>query len=55
MPDNEYSPRKDDSRIGFFTHNPNNMTTLDPVNYRDFINSWRLEKKIQLKKLFLKL
>ena len=21
------------------------MTTLDPVNYRDFINRWRLEKK----------
>ena len=45
MPDNKYSPRKDDSRIGFFTTQSNHMTTLDPVNYRDFINRWRLEKK----------
>ena len=45
MPDPNYSPRKDDSRIGFFTTQSNHMTTLDQVNYRDFINRWRLEKK----------
>ena len=45
MPDSNYSPRKDDSRIGFFTTQSNHMTTLDQVNYRDFINRWRLEKK----------
>ena len=31
--------------LDFLLHNPNHMTTLDPVNYRDFINRWRLEKK----------
>ena len=45
MPDSNYLPRKDDSRIGFFTTQSNHMTTLDQVNYRDFINRWRLEKK----------
>ena len=45
MPDSNYNPRKDDSRIGFFTTQSNHMTTLDQVNYRDFINRWRLEKK----------
>ena len=46
MPDSNYNPRKDDSRIGFFTTQSNHMTTLDQVNYRDFINRWRLEKRI---------
>ena len=45
MPDDNYVPRKDDTRVGFFTTQSNHMTTLDQVNYRDFINRWRLEKK----------
>ena len=45
MPDNNYIPRTDDTRVGFFTTQSNHMTTLDQVNYRDFINRWRLEKK----------
>ena len=45
MPDDKYIPRVDDTRVGFFTTQSNNMTTLDQVNYRDFINRWRLEKK----------
>ena len=45
MPDSGYVTRNDDSRIGYFTTQTNDMTTLDKVNYRDFINRWRLEKK----------
>ena len=44
MPDSGYKTREDDSRIGYFTTQSNDMTTLDKVNYRDFINRWRLEK-----------
>ena len=32
-------------RVGYFTTQSNNMTSIDQVNYRDFINKWRLEKK----------
>lgn len=45
MPDNDYKTRNDDSRVGFFTTKSNDMTSVDQVNYRDFINRWRLEKK----------
>ena len=45
MPDDNYKKRADDTRIGFFTTKSNNMTSLDRVNYRDFINRWRLKKK----------
>jgi hypothetical protein len=45
MPDNNYNPRKDDTRVGYFTTQSNDMTSIDQVNYRDFINRWRLEKK----------
>ena len=45
MPDDNYNSRADDSRIGYFTTQSNHMTTLDQVNYRDFIQRWRLEKK----------
>ena len=46
MPDTNYRPRLDDTRVGFFTTQSNHMTSIDQVNYRDFINRWRLEKKI---------
>ena len=45
MPDNKYVPRKDDTRVGYFTTKSNDMTSLYRLNYRDFINRWRLEKK----------
>ena len=45
MPDDNFRSRKDDSRVGFFTTKSNDMTSVDQVNYRDFINKWRLEKK----------
>ena len=45
MPDTNYRPRFDDTRVGFFTTQSNHMTSIDQVNYRDFINRWRLNKK----------
>lgn len=45
MPDDKYISRNDDSRVGFFTTKTNHMTSINQVNYRDFINRWRLEKK----------
>lgn len=48
MPDDGYEPRHDDSRVGYFTTQTNDMTTIDRVNYRDFINRWRLVKKDSL-------
>ena len=44
LPDSNYVPRKDDTRVGFFNTQTNHMTSIDQVNYRDFINRWRLEK-----------
>ena len=45
MPKEGYKARFDDTRVGYFTTKSNDMTTVDKVNYRDFINRWRLEKK----------
>lgn len=45
MPDNNFQPRFDDPRIGYFTHQVNDMTSLQSVNYRDVIHRWNLEKK----------
>lgn len=45
MPANNYIPRRDDPRVGFFNRQTEDMTSLNAVNYRDFINRWHLEKK----------
>lgn len=45
VPQNDYKPRRDDSRVGFFTVRLNDMTSREAVNYRDYINRWYLEKK----------
>ena len=45
LPKNNYKPRIDDPRVGFFTTQSDNMTTTDRTNYRDFINRWNLVKK----------
>jgi hypothetical protein len=44
-PDNNYQPRRDDSRLGFFMQTRNDLTTDDWAPYRDFINRWNLVKK----------
>lgn len=45
MPKNDYRPRFDDPRIGYFTQEVNNQTSIEAVNYRDIINRWNLVKK----------
>ncbi|HQQ93509.1 MAG TPA: zinc-dependent metalloprotease [Bacteroidia bacterium] len=45
MPQNDYVPVMDDPRIGYFTTEITDMTTLDPINYHDLIHRWHLKKK----------
>ena len=45
MPVNDYRPRYDDPRVGYFTQEVNDMTSNDLLNYRDIINRWHLKKK----------
>ena len=45
MPQNDYKPRFDDPRIGFFTQEMDDMTSTKSNNYHDFINRWNLVKK----------
>jgi len=45
MPDSGFKPRIDDSRVGYFTHQVNDMTSLGGLNYKDVVHRWRLEKK----------
>lgn len=45
MPQNDYQPRFDDPRIGYFAEEVNDMTTTKAVNYRDMIHRWNLVKK----------
>lgn len=45
MPDNDYKPRFDDPRVGYFIMEVDDMTTKESVNYRDMINRWHLVKK----------
>ena len=45
MPENSYTPRYDDPRVGYFTTQTNDMTSTDAITYRDMINRWHLEKK----------
>jgi len=45
MPEEDYSPRMDDARVGYFLTETNDMTTTNTVNYRDMIHRWKLVKK----------
>jgi hypothetical protein len=45
MPKNNFKPRLDDPRIGYFTQQVTNQTSISPVPYRDMINRWNLVKK----------
>jgi hypothetical protein len=45
MPQNNYTPRYDDPRIGYFMTQVNDMTSTDVLNYRDVIHRWNLVKK----------
>lgn len=45
MPDNDYQPRWDDPRIGYFATQVNDMTATDATPFRDMIHRWHLVKK----------
>lgn len=45
MPENDYRPRRDDYRVGFFSDRITDLTSRDPAPYRDVINRWHLVKK----------
>lgn len=45
MPDDGFTPRRDDQRIGYFMTKVNDMTSASSTPWRDVIHRWRLEKK----------
>ena len=45
VPKNDYKPRRDDERVGYFMQQFDDMTSTDAVPYRDVINRWHLKKK----------
>jgi Met-zincin/Domain of unknown function (DUF5117) len=45
MPQNDYQPRYDDPRVGYFTTQVNDMTSASATPYRDMISRWNLKKK----------
>ncbi len=45
MPQNDFVSRRDDPRVGYFTQERNNQTSISPVPYKDMINRWYLKKK----------
>jgi hypothetical protein len=45
MPADDYEPRMDEPRVGYFLTQTNDMTTTETVNYRDMIHRWKLVKK----------
>lgn len=45
MPENNFKPRFDDARVGYFLDYVNDMTDQSATPYRDMINRWNLVKK----------
>lgn len=45
VPKNDYKPRRDDFRVGYFGQQVDDMTSPSATNYRDVINRWNLVKK----------
>lgn len=45
VPENNYVPRRDDARVGYFMTSVNDMTSFSTTPYRDMIHRWHLEKK----------
>ncbi len=45
VPQNSYRPRRDDPRVGYFGAQVDDLTSVSPTPYRDFISRWYLEKK----------
>ncbi|MBE85004.1 MAG: hypothetical protein CME21_20800 [Gemmatimonadetes bacterium] len=45
MPKNDYKPRADDPRIGYFATQVTDLTSTEVAPYRDMIRRWHLVKK----------
>lgn len=45
VPENDYEPRLDDPRVGYFMNQTNDQTSPSATPYRDWINRWNLVKK----------
>ena len=45
MPDNNFEPRLDDQRIGYFTERVTDLSSKKSTPYLDLINKWNLQKK----------
>jgi hypothetical protein len=44
MPENDYRPRFEDPRVGYFTERQTDMLSTSPTPYRDLIQRWHLVK-----------
>lgn len=45
VPKNDFRPRRDDPRVGYFGGEVDNLTSISPTPYKDFISRWNLKKK----------
>jgi hypothetical protein len=45
VPKNDYLPRHDDPRVGYFMTQVTDMTSVSNTPYRDIIHRWNLQKK----------
>jgi len=45
VPDNDFKPRYEDPRIGYFSTQVTDMTSVDATPYRDVIHRWNLVKQ----------
>lgn len=45
MPKDDYTPRLDDPRVGYFSQEITDMVSTSAAPYHDFINRWKLVKK----------
>jgi hypothetical protein len=45
MPENDFKPRRDDPRVGFFMTQVTDMTSTEITPYRDVIHRWHLVKQ----------
>lgn len=45
IPQNDFKPRFDDPRVGYFSQQVTNQTSTSPVPFKDIIHRWNLKKK----------
>lgn len=45
MPQNDYRPRLDDPRVGYFLSEVNDQTSMSATPFKDVIHRWHLKKK----------